>query len=57
MFYYCLVLESDGCEHISSMTPLNDLLLGQTFIIETNEQPIFVDGTQVNHFDLNLNLI
>lgn len=29
------------------MVPLNDLL-GQTFIIETNEQPLFVNGTQVN---------
>jgi hypothetical protein len=31
------------------MVPLNDLL-GQTFIIENNEQPFFVNGTQVNNF-------
>jgi len=39
------------------MTPLNDLLLGQTFLIETNEQPLFVNGTEVNNFDFNFCLL
>lgn len=39
------------------MTPLNDLLLGQTFIIESNEQPLFVNGTQVNLLCLLFNSI
>lgn len=34
------------------MAPLNDLLLGQTYIIETNEQPLFVNGTQVHNFEV-----
>jgi len=36
------------------MTPLNDLLLGQTFLIETNDQPLFVNGTEVKNFDFSL---
>jgi len=34
---------------MSAMAPLNDLLLGQTFLIETNEQPLFVNGAQVKN--------
>lgn len=57
MFYYYSVLESSNCEHISTIAPLNDLLLGQTFIIEANEQQLFVDGTQVNYFDISLYIL
>lgn len=58
--YICLillrsiVLDSNNCQNSTTMTPLNDLLLGQTYIIETSEEPVFVNGTQVNRFDLNL---
>lgn len=41
-------MSPENCQNIDVMTPLNDLLLGQTYIIETNEQPLFVTGTQVN---------
>lgn len=46
-YYYLLVLGSVNYQNINAMAPLNDLLLGQSFIIETNEQPLFVNGTQV----------
>lgn len=36
------------------MAPLNDLLLGQTFMIETNDQSLFANGSQVNYFVLYL---
>lgn len=41
-------MNPENCQSIDVMTPLNDLLLGQTFIIETNEQPLFINDTQVN---------
>ena len=44
---FYLVLNQDDCQNMSAMAPLNDLLLGQTFLIETNEQPLFVDDTEV----------
>jgi len=34
---------------MSDIAPLNDLLLEQTFLIETNEQPLFVNGAQVKN--------
>lgn len=36
------------------MAPLNDLLLGQTFMIETNDQSLFANGSQVNYLLLHL---
>lgn len=51
---YYLVLDPVNCQNINGMTPLNDLLLGQTFLIETNDQPLFVNGTEVKNFDFSL---
>lgn len=45
-----LVLDQDNCQNMSAIAPLNDLLLGQTFLIETNEQPLFVNGAEVKNF-------
>jgi len=45
-----LDLDQDNCQNMSAMAPLNDLLLGQTFLIETNEQPLFEDGAEVMNF-------
>uniref|UniRef100_A0A2S2R835 Zinc finger protein n=1 Tax=Sipha flava TaxID=143950 RepID=A0A2S2R835_9HEMI len=50
-----MILDPDNCQNINTMVPLNDLL-GQTFIIENNEQPFFVNGTQLitfQHIDAN----
>lgn len=55
LFLYYLVLDSDNCQNINNMVPLNDLLMGQTFIIETNEQPLFVNGTQVKNYFIIIN--
>lgn len=46
IIYYYLILDQDNCQDMSAMAPLNDLL-GQTFLIETNEQPLFVNSAQV----------
>lgn len=54
--FFFLVLQSDDCHHLSPIGPLNDLLLGQTFTIETDDQPFFVSGEQVNNFDFNLSI-
>ncbi|XP_060880467.1 zinc finger protein 665-like isoform X3 [Metopolophium dirhodum] len=51
-----MILDQDNCQNMSDMAPLNDLLLGQTFLIETNEQPLFVDGAELitfQHIDSN----
>jgi len=53
-YYYYLVLDPDNCQDISAMAPLNDLLMGQTFLIETNEQPLFINDAEVKNFDFNL---
>lgn len=45
-----LVLDQDNCQNMCAIAPLNDLLLGQTFLIETNEQPLFVNGAEVKKF-------
>ncbi|XP_027853757.2 zinc finger protein 182-like isoform X2 [Aphis gossypii] len=51
-----MILDPVNCQNINGMTPLNDLLLGQTFLIETNDQPLFVNGTELitfQHIDSN----
>ncbi|XP_026810472.1 zinc finger protein 665-like [Rhopalosiphum maidis] len=45
-----MILDPVHCQNISTMSPLNDLLLGQTFLIETNDQPLFVNGTELITF-------
>ncbi|XP_022167998.1 zinc finger protein 107-like [Myzus persicae] len=45
-----IILDQDDCQDMSAMVPLNDLLLGQTFLIETNEQPLFVNGPEIITF-------
>lgn len=47
--YYYLVLDQDNSQDMTAMAPLNDLLLGQTFLIETNEQPLFINDAQVKN--------
>ncbi|KAL4149327.1 hypothetical protein QTP88_003296 [Uroleucon formosanum] len=51
-----MILDQDNCQNMSAIAPLNDLLLGQTFLIETNEQPLFVNGAELitfEHIDSN----